>query len=295
MIYTIFGGFCMALADSVPGVSGGTIAFILGFYDRFIGSLHALLHGSMLEKKPAFFFLLKIGAGWIVGFLLAVSLLADLFTTGIYQISSLFLGFVIAAIPLVISEEKEAIRGKYSCLVFSVLGAAVLVLLTRMNFSAMVSDLGLSPFTAIYAVIAGGLAISAMVLPGISGSTLLMSFGLYVPALATIKQMMGGDFHNVWLILFLLIGVLAGVFLSLGGIKKMLEQHRSAAMYAILGMMVASLYAIIMGPTTLEDPMPAMRLGTFHFVWFLVGCVAVLGINLFKHWIDRNAEKQGKN
>lgn len=43
MIYTIFGGFCMALADSVPGVSGGTIAFILGFYDNFIGSLHILV------------------------------------------------------------------------------------------------------------------------------------------------------------------------------------------------------------------------------------------------------------
>lgn len=281
----------MALADSVPGVSGGTIAFILGFYDNFIGSLHALFHGNMAEKKTAIMFLLKIGAGWIVGFLMAVSLLADLFTTGIYEISSLFLGFVIAAIPLVISEEKDAIKGKYSCLVFAVIGAAVLVLLTRMNFSSMVSDLGLSPFTAIYTIIAGALAISAMVLPGISGSTLLMSFGLYVPALATIKQMMSGDFHNVWLILLLLAGVIAGVFLSLGGIKKMLEQHRSAAMYAILGMMVASLYAIVMGPMTLEDPMPAMSVETFHIVWFIAGCAAVLGINLFKHWIDRKGRK----
>ena len=281
----------MALADSVPGVSGGTIAFILGFYDNFIGSLHALFHGNMAEKKTAILFLLKIGAGWIVGFLLAVSLLADLFTTGIYEISSLFLGFVIAAIPLVISEEKDAIKGKYSCLVFAVIGAAVLVLLTRMNFSSMVSDLGLSPFTAIYTIIAGALAISAMVLPGISGSTLLMSFGLYVPALATIKQMMSGDFHNVWLLLLLLAGVIVGVFLSLGGIKKMLEQHRSAAMYAILGMMVASLYAIVMGPMTLEDPKPAMSVETFHVVWFIAGCAAVLGINLFKHWIDRKGRK----
>ena len=78
MIYTIFGGFCMALADSVPGVSGGTIAFILGFYDNFIGSLHTLFHGNLAEKKTAIMFLLKIGAGWIVGFLLAISLLADL-------------------------------------------------------------------------------------------------------------------------------------------------------------------------------------------------------------------------
>ena len=71
----------------------------------------------------------------------------------------------------------------------------------------------------------------------------------------------------------------------------MLEQHRSAAMYAILGMMVASLYAIVMGPMTLEDPMPAMSVETFHVVWFIAGCAAVLGINLLKHWIDRKERK----
>ena len=92
-------------------------------------------------------------------------------------------------------------------------------------------------------------------------------------------------------LLLLLAGVIVGVFLSLGGIKKMLEQHRSAAMYAILGMMVASLYAIVMGPMTLEDPKPAMSVETFHVVWFIAGCAAVLGINLFKHWIDRKGRK----
>ena len=44
-------GFCMALADSVPGVSGGTVAFIMGFYDRFIGSIHNLAFGKMKEKR----------------------------------------------------------------------------------------------------------------------------------------------------------------------------------------------------------------------------------------------------
>ena len=95
MIYTIFGGFCMALADSVPGVSGGTIAFILGFYDNFIGSLHTLFHGNLAEKKTAIMFLLKIGAGWIVGFLMAVSLLADLFTTGIMRSVHCFLDLLL--------------------------------------------------------------------------------------------------------------------------------------------------------------------------------------------------------
>ena len=51
-------GFCMALADSVPGVSGGTVAFLLGFYDQFIGSIDDLLSGNMEKKKMALFFLI---------------------------------------------------------------------------------------------------------------------------------------------------------------------------------------------------------------------------------------------
>lgn len=49
-------GFCMALADSVPGVSGGTIAFLLGFYDQFIGSMDDLLRGNLNKKKKALLF-----------------------------------------------------------------------------------------------------------------------------------------------------------------------------------------------------------------------------------------------
>ena len=57
----------MALADSVPGVSGGTIAFILGFYDKFIEALHLFFEGEKNKRKPAFFYLLKLGAGWVFG------------------------------------------------------------------------------------------------------------------------------------------------------------------------------------------------------------------------------------
>ena len=56
-------GFCMALADSVPGVSGGTVAFLLGFYDQFIDSIDDLITGNMEKKKMAFFFLIKLGIG----------------------------------------------------------------------------------------------------------------------------------------------------------------------------------------------------------------------------------------
>ena len=64
-IVNLIRGFFMALADSVPGVSGGTIAFILGFYDEFIGSLNTLVSKNSKEEKiQAIQFLLKIGIGW---------------------------------------------------------------------------------------------------------------------------------------------------------------------------------------------------------------------------------------
>ena len=72
-------GFCMALADSVPGVSGGTIAFLLGFYDKFIDSIDDLLTGTKEERKDAFVFLIKLGIGWISGFVIAVLILTSVF------------------------------------------------------------------------------------------------------------------------------------------------------------------------------------------------------------------------
>lgn len=103
-------GFCMALADSVPGVSGGTVAFIMGFYDRFIGSIHDLVFGKWEEKRSALFYLAKLGVGWVVGMLLAVTVLSALFESHIYAVSSLFFGFVFGAVSLVVEEEVECLR-----------------------------------------------------------------------------------------------------------------------------------------------------------------------------------------
>ena len=104
MIKEAIGGFCMALADSVPGVSGGTVAFIMGFYDQFIGSVHDLAFGKMEDKKKAIAYLIKLGIGWIIGMGLAVVILSALFESHIYVVSSLFIGFIAGAIPLIIRE-----------------------------------------------------------------------------------------------------------------------------------------------------------------------------------------------
>ena len=79
MLVKMFHGFCMALADSVPGVSGGTVAFILGFYEKFIDALHGLFGKDNGARKVAVLYLAKLGVGWCLGLCLSVVALNDLF------------------------------------------------------------------------------------------------------------------------------------------------------------------------------------------------------------------------
>ena len=123
MLLVVLGGFLMALADSVPGVSGGTIAFLMGIYDDFINSLNDIASRDKEKRIKAFKFLIKLGLGWITGFCSAVLVITAVFEKNIYEISSLFLGFVLFAIPLIFVEEKKAFKGKYYNAVWALVGA----------------------------------------------------------------------------------------------------------------------------------------------------------------------------
>ena len=128
-----FRGFCMALADSVPGVSGGSIAFILGFYDKFINSLDAFVSGTKEERIKAIKFLAKLLIGWVIGMCLASLVLSSLFEKHIYSVSSLFMGFIIFAIPLIIKDDFKVLKGKYKYLIFTVIGIAIVCVITFFN------------------------------------------------------------------------------------------------------------------------------------------------------------------
>lgn len=283
MIIDFIRGFFMALADSVPGVSGGTIAFLMGFFDKFINSLNYLMKGTKDEKIKSIKFLAKIFIGWIVGMGLAVTILANLFDKEIYKMSSLFLGFIIAAIPVMIMEEKESVKGKYQNIIWAIIGAVAVILLSSLKMGSNLDLTHLNIGMLVYIFIAGMLAISAMVLPGISGSTILLSFGLYIPVINGVKDFLRFDFSSFALLFTLGLGILFGVATVLRLIKKLLDNHRSAIVYAIIGMMIGSLYAIVIGPTTLKVPQAAMTLKTFSIIFFIIGVVIVLAFQQVKN------------
>lgn len=276
----------MALADSVPGVSGGTIAFILGFYDKFINSLDDLAYGKKEEKKEALSFLIKLGIGWVIGMGIAVKLLSNLFETHIYSVSSLFIGFIIFSLPLIVKQEKDVLKGKYKNLIFLIIGIAIVALITYFNpisgeeHSVDISNMNIG--LALYIFVAGAVAISAMVLPGISGSTLLLIFGLYMPIISALKELLSFNFKYLPAIIIFIIGIIAGILLVIKLIKIALKKYRSQTIYCILGLMIGSIYAIIIGPTTLSNPKAPLTFSTFSIISFIIGGVIIIALEKSK-------------
>lgn len=288
----LFRGFCMALADSVPGVSGGTIAFILGFYDKFINSLDDLAYGKIDAKKSAIKFLFKVGIGWVIGMILAVIILSNLFENHIYSVSSLFIGFIIFSIPLIIKEEKDCLKDKYYNLLFTIIGIIIVSLITYFNpiggESNYVDISNLNIGLIVYIFVSAMIAISAMVLPGISGSTLLLIFGLYMPIISAIKELLHLNFSYLPALIIFGLGVITGILLVIRFIKIALQKYRSQTIYCILGLMIGSIYAIIMGPTTLNNGLSALSVSSFSVIFFLIGGLIIFGLEKIKRNIEKN-------
>lgn len=290
IIWTAIQGFCMAMADAVPGVSGGTIAFVMGFYDRFIESLDNIISGSREQKKSALIFLLKLGAGWVVGFICTVLALGRIFDSHIYELCSLFLGLSLFAVPIIVRDEWETIKGKYVHILFALLGVAVVVVITYLNQSLSRGSMEISALSlvkGIYVFIVAAIAISAMVLPGISGSTMLLIFGLYVPIMSAIRGFLHMEFKYIPILVIFGLGILTGIFTSVKLLRTGLEKFRPQMVFLILGLVIGSMYAIVTGPSTLEAPQPVMTFTTFKAGYFILGGAILIGLQLLKRVMEK--------
>lgn len=277
----------MAMADSVPGVSGGTIAFIMGFYDDFIFSVDNLVYNKDIRKKiEAIQFLFKLGIGWVVGLVLSILFVAEVFESNIYLISSVFMGFIIASIPILVKEELPLLLENKKSFLYTLVGIFIVYFISSTTSS---SDLIKDSQTAMYYVyffIAGVIAISAMVLPGISGSTILLILGLYAPIIYAIKGFLSLDFTYFFEIVCFGVGILVGAVVTVKVISICLKKYRAKMIYLVIGLMIGSIYAVANGPTTLEIPQQAMTLKTFDILFFSIGMLMIFLLEKLKYKKD---------
>ncbi|HDB6176265.1 TPA: DUF368 domain-containing protein [Staphylococcus aureus] len=260
----ILKGFAMGTSDLVPGVSGGTIALLLGIYNQFIASISGIFSRRFW---PSFTFLIPI----IIGMLLAMGSLSNLFNYLLSQhhIPTMFFfgGLIIGIVPylLKISNYKTSFTTKHYMMVIA--GIAILIVITLMNNSDKHAGetLTLSTGLIIKYFIAGMCASSAMLLPGISGSFMLLVFDVYGTVMLAISEVVKLNFAGLPILLAVGFGVLAGFIISSKIIQYFLTHHKLMTFALIIGFVVGSLFAVFPG------------LPTNIVMWFVSLVVFIIG------------------
>lgn len=260
----ILKGFAMGTSDLVPGVSGGTIALLLGIYNQFIASISGIFSRRFW---PSFTFLIPI----IIGMLLAMGSLSNLFNYLLSQhhIPTMFFfgGLIIGILPylLKISNYKTSFTTKHYMMVIA--GIAILIVITLMNNGDKHAGetLTLSTGLIIKYFIAGMCASSAMLLPGISGSFMLLVFGVYGTVMLAISEVVKLNFTGLPILLAVGFGVLAGFIISSKIIQYFLTHHKLMTFALIIGFVVGSLFAVFPG------------LPTNIVMWFVSLVVFIIG------------------
>ena len=189
------------------------------------------------------------------------------------------------ATTLVVRAEADVLRGRVKNLPFAALGLALVVGLTllRDDVSAVrIQFTGVHVWTLGYLFVSGAVAITAMVLPGISGSTILLIAGVYLPAIQALRSLFELDFSVLPGLCALALGFVAGVGLSIRAIRVALKKYRSQMVWLILGLMAGSLYAIAMGPAGLDTPLPPVWVQNFSVPGFLLGVLILLGLDALR-------------
>ncbi len=283
---TFLTGLLMAIADSVPGVSGGTIAYIMKRYEDLFKHINAIL--KLDFNTESITFLIKLGIGWVIGFVSSVFVITSIFESHIYQISSLFLGFIIISIFIVSKQEREHLDYKQlSNTLLTIIGFIVVVVLVffQNNGAISLSSESLNLGSYIYLFIVGSIAISAMLLPGISGSAVLMIFGAYFLIIESIHSFLTLDFSVLPILIVFGFGILFGAVGAVKTISHLFETKRTQMLHIIIGLLLGSIVAIINGPTAVEgQSLPMLSIDTFSIIFFLigVGLIAILEFGISK-------------
>jgi putative membrane protein len=232
----LFGiGFGMGTADLVPGVSGGTIAFIFGIYEQLLKSIKTvtgtslsfLLRGKLVDawRTIPFGFLLPVAVGIVLAIFSLSNLISYLLDNYPVVLWSAFFGLVVGSIFVVKNRIKV---WNYRVITSLIVGAVVTYFISGINLANE------SPSLLAYFV-TGFIAFSAMILPGISGSLMMVLMGMYSNV---INALSNRDFAILGI---LLLGGIAGVSLLARGLIWVFKNHHDMLVAFLIGMMVGSL------------------------------------------------------
>lgn len=234
----LYRGFLMGISDLIPGVSGGTIAFILGIYDRLLDSISGFFSKDWRKHIG---FLLPLGIGMGATIILFSKVISYLLKHYHEPTQYFFLGLIIGVIPFVSKQAGLQKNFKLHHIVLMILVAAALASTAFLNpvEPALITQLTMK--SAIILFFSGWAGSMAMLLPGVSGSFVLLLLGVYTSVISAIS-----DF-NFPVILATGCGIVVGFVVSSKLIRFLLGHFRSGMFAVIMGLIIGSVFVIFPG------------------------------------------------
>lgn len=263
ILWLVLKGMLMGISNIIPGVSGGTMAVSLGIYDDLIFSITRLFK----EKKKSIKFLLPLGTGLALGVIFFSYAIEFLLAEYAFITSLAFIGLILGGLPILNQKFQDALKEKSEkislkhCFVFILFLGLVIgfSLIQESSMNGVLLQFSFETVSILFVL--GIIASSTMIIPGVSGSLVLMIFGYYYPLI----QLLTSFFHNVlvlnWsglgedlLLIFPVgLGIIFGVFLISKLIEFLFIKFPSITYSGILGLVIASPFAILYNVNAFED------------------------------------------
>lgn len=243
----IIKGFFLGVGNIIPGVSGGTLAIIMGIYEDLINAISHFFKD--LKKNIKFVFLIGIGA--VMAVILGSRIIETCLNKYTLPTILFFTGLILGGIPMLFNKVKKDIK-PLNILIF-LLTFGIVIGITFLKSGGDVTFTSMGVFDYVMLFLVGMVAAATMIIPGISGSFMLMVMGYYEPILSVINEFTSftNFWDNFWILCPFGIGVLVGVILIAKLIEFLFKKFEIPTYFGIIGFVIASMIGIFTSATGL--------------------------------------------
>lgn len=262
-------GIVFGVANVIPGVSGGTMLVVFGVFDKLTEAISGIKN---IFRNMAFLVTFALGAGG--GILLSAKVIGSMFEAYAIQTNMFFIGLILGGVPLILKLGTSEKKVKPLCAVPFLLSMAVVIGLTvleKLDLFTMTAE-NVTGFDVIFSLkmfVCAAVAAVTMIIPGISGSFMMMLLGVYQTIIGALNDM------NFYVIIPFAAGAIVGIIFGAKLISILIKKNKLMVYSAIMGMVVGSVYAILP-----EGFGPNLQTG-YGFAFMLVGVLASVLIEKF--------------
>ena len=239
----IIKGFFIGLANVIPGVSGGTIALIVGLYEKLINTISHFTKNI----KENILFILPIGIGMVLSILIASGIIDSSYKNYPLATTLFFIGLVLGGVPFGYKKIKNK-KNISNWIIFLITISLVITMALLSNNESFnivsLNNLDITGYILLFLV--GVIASGTMIIPGISGSLVLMLLGYYYPIINLVKELTHFEnlTNNIILALVFGLGLIVGIIGFAKLIELLFKKHENKTYYGVFGFITASVIAI---------------------------------------------------